>query len=69
MPEDRTPHKTSLTEPTGEDEHLQLRGRRRKHEPKKSNRVAPGRRDGSSHGSGDGSFSEGYGEAAPRKLI
>jgi hypothetical protein len=69
MPEDRTPHKTSPTEPIGEDEHLRLRARRRKHESKESNRVAPGRRDGSSHGDGDGSFSEGYGDTAPRKLI
>ena len=69
MPEDRTPHKTSLTEPTGEDEHVRLRPRRRKHESKEGNRVAPGRRDASSDGRGNGSFTEGYGDTAPRKLI
>jgi hypothetical protein len=70
MPEDRTPHKTSLTEPTGEDEHVELRARRRRqHEAKEANRMSPGTREAPAKGSTVGSFSEDYGDTAPRKLI
>jgi hypothetical protein len=67
MPEDRTPRKISLTEPTDADEDPRPRSRR-KDEAKEANRVFPRQKSGASSAETADTPAE-YGDAAQRRLV
>jgi hypothetical protein len=67
MPEDRTPHKISLTEPMDPDEDLRSRSPR-KHEAKEANKSLPRQSNQRTSAAGRADPSGGY-DVGQRKLI
>lgn len=68
MPEDRTPRKISLTEPTDADEDLRPRSRRM-HEAKELNRSLPRHRNGGASSPESADIPAEYGDSAQRRLV